>query len=94
MYRTDWVVQLGPGTFNGSYYQYAVVTDRREVTVFVLARNVTEYREIYHHQVEKRLKKQGFVLFYNKPTETYQGDDCIYVTPSSHQYKHTDPTQL
>ena len=75
---TDWVVQLGPATFNGYYYQYSVVTGPWRVYLFVLARNVTEFKQNYDHEVLTELKEQSFTKFYNKPVETYQGNDCIY----------------
>ena len=78
---TDWVVQLGPPTFNGTYYQYSVVTDPFSANLFVLARNVTEFKQKYDEDVTTILKQQGFTKFYNKPIETYQGNDCMYIKP-------------
>jgi len=72
------VVQLGPPTFNGSQYEYAVVTDSCRLTLFVLARNVTEFKMIYDDGVRAKLREQGFMKFYNRPTEIYQGSDCVY----------------
>ena len=77
-YTIDWVVQLGPPTFSGNRYQYAVVTDPCKLSLFVLARNVTEFKMNYDNRVREKLKKQGFVKFYNRPTEVYQGSDCVY----------------
>ncbi|XP_065900303.1 apolipoprotein D-like isoform X2 [Dysidea avara] len=76
-----WVVQLGPPTFNGTYYQYSVVTDPFSANLFVLARNVTEFKQKYDEDVTTILKQQGFTKFYNKPIETYQGNDCMYIKP-------------
>lgn len=79
---TDWVVQLGPPTFKGSYYQYSVVTGPGQYDLFVLARNITEFKQNYDEQVLTKLKTEGFTRFYNKPMDTYQGKDyvCLVLT--------------
>jgi len=77
---TDWVIQLGPPTYKGYFYQYAVVTgDCRGLYLFVLARNATEFKQNYEAEVLTKLESQGFTKFYNKPRESYQGNDCVYV---------------
>ena len=76
---TDWVVQLGPPTYNGNQYQYAVVSNQWKFSLFVLARNVVEFKMKYDDEVTAKLKEQGFTKFYNRPTETYQGSDCMYI---------------
>ena len=81
IYAVDWVVQLGPPTFSSNQYQYAVVTDPCKLNLFVLARNVTEFKMNYENGVRMKLMKQGFTRFYNRPTETYQGNDCLYTQP-------------
>jgi len=45
----------------------------------VLARDVAEFKLKYDDEVTAKLKEQGFTKFYNKPTETYQGSDCMYL---------------
>ena len=74
---TDWVIQLGPPTYQGYYYDYAVVTGGD--SLFVLARNVTEFKMKYDAEVLSKLESQGFTKFYNKPREIYQGTDCVYI---------------
>ena len=76
---TDWVVQLGPPTFRGYFYQYSVVTGPKEYSLFVLARDVAEFKQNYEEEVLTKLKEQGFTKFYNKPIESYQGKDCMYL---------------
>jgi len=76
---TDWVIQLGPPTYKGYFYQYAVVTDNFNLSLFVLARNTTEFKQNYEAEVLTKLDSQGFTKFYNKPRESYQGNDCVYV---------------
>ena len=87
----DWVVQLGPSTCNGEY-QYSVVTDPYKLTLFVLARNVTEFKQNYDKEVLAKLKEQGFTWFFNRPIKTYQGQDCCYIpsdTPKILQDENT-----
>ena len=78
-YWTDWVLQLGPATFNGTLYQYSVVSDPRQLQLFVLARNVTGFMIDYAEKVRMQLYYQGFNKFLNKPLVTYQGPDCKYI---------------
>jgi len=60
-----------------------VVADKSNFDLFVLARNVTQFRENYEATVLDKLKQQGFTKFYNEPTKLYQGDDCQYINPPS-----------
>jgi len=75
----DWVIQIGPPTYKENFYQYSVVTDASNLNLFVLARNVTQFKENYEATVLDKLEQQGFTKFYNKPKEIYQGNDCEYV---------------
>ena len=79
VYCTDWVIQLGPPTYKGKFYQYSVVTDASNLNLFVLARNATQFKENYETTVLAKLEQQGFTKFYNKPSKIYQGDDCQYI---------------
>ena len=45
----------------------------------MLARNVTEFKQNYDAEVLAKLEEEGFSRFYDKPTNTYQGKDCMYV---------------
>ncbi|XP_065898434.1 uncharacterized protein [Dysidea avara] len=78
-----WVIQLGPPTYKGNFYEYSVVADKSNLDLFVLARNVTQFREKYETTVLSKLEQQGFTKFYNKPSKLYQGDDCQYISPTS-----------
>lgn len=55
------------------------MTDSSDLNLFVLARNVTEFKLTYETEVLAELESQGFTKFYNKPIEIYQGTDCVYV---------------
>lgn len=81
-----WVVALGPlipvtGPGEQQQYAWAVVSVPFGLSVFVLARDVTAFREQYQEEVLDMVKKKGFLLPFNKPLETYQADDCDYAPP-------------
>jgi len=66
-----WVFGLGPATFGASgLYQYALVSDYFNLSLFVLARNVTEYMAVYDAEVQTALTAAGFTNAINKPTVT------------------------
>jgi len=69
---------LGPANFQGDKYDFAVVSDPLNLSLFVLARDPTEFNAKYDAFVTQWLAKQGFTNFLNKPTATYQGSDCLY----------------
>lgn len=72
-----WVYQLGPATYNGSQYQYAVVSDPLKFTLFVLARNVTLFMRAWSDEVLYYLQSQGFTGLFNTPILTPQAN-CTY----------------
>lgn len=73
-----WVFGLGPATFGASgLYQYALVSDYFNLSLFVLARNVTEYMAVYDAEVQTALTAAGFTNAINKPTVTPQ-TNCTY----------------
>ncbi|XP_015773049.1 PREDICTED: outer membrane lipoprotein Blc-like [Acropora digitifera] len=74
-----WVVKLGPPSFSDQHlYQYSVITDGFQVTLFVLARDVNTFKSRYDEEVKEWLKENGFSHVYNKPIATLQSDECIY----------------
>lgn len=72
-----WVYFLGPPTYNGSMYQYSVVSDPFHLTLFVLARNLTLFAEEWQAEVLQNLTDLGFTKFYNTPIATKQ-ENCTY----------------
>lgn len=70
-----WVLALGPPTWNGSQYEYSVVSDPLRLTLFVLARNVTEFNERWDTEVRSFLEVNGFNQLWNTPVPTVQ-DGC------------------
>lgn len=53
-------------------YQYALVSDSLNLSLFVLARNVTDYYINYDAEVQKILLDNGFTNVLNKPIQTVQ----------------------
>ena len=70
-----WVYELGP-ILNDSY-QYSIVSDPFLLTLFVLARNVSEFNTLYNSQVLNTLTDLGFNNFIDKPIQTIQ-NGCTY----------------
>ena len=70
-----WVIELGPLINNE--YQYSIVSDNLKVSLFVLARNVTEFYNLYDDEVKKSLESYGFTKNINKPLVMEQ-IDCDY----------------
>jgi lipocalin len=75
-----WIVQLGPVTdYNGvSQYAYSIVSDPTYLYLFVLVRDVEEFRALYEDDVLAWLASNGFDNARNRPIETYHEADCIY----------------
>ena len=60
-----WVIELGPVINN--YYEYAIVSDNKAVSLFVLSRNVSEFFNTYNDNVLKSLEEFGFTKSWNSP---------------------------
>ncbi|KAK7500460.1 hypothetical protein BaRGS_00008367 [Batillaria attramentaria] len=77
-----WVFKLGPETYGpDGLYQYSLITDNLDATLFVLARDVNTFRTEYQQEVQDFLKQEGFTKFYNMPVATVQTSDCKYGPP-------------
>ncbi len=70
-----WVVELGPSIDN--QYQYSIVSDDKQISLFVLARDVELFYQEYDSQVIKSLDNMGFTKNFNKPI-TMSQDNCNY----------------
>jgi len=70
-----WVVELGP--IKNNYYQYSIVTDNLQLSLFVLVRDVNEFYEKYNEKVLESLEKMGFTNKINHPEKMDQ-DNCDY----------------
>jgi apolipoprotein D and lipocalin family protein len=67
-----WVFALGPATYNGSLYEYSIVSDPFRLTLFVLARNLTRFAQTWQEIVLAFLKGNGFTRILNTPIATVQ----------------------
>lgn len=67
-----WVFALGPQTYNGTQYEYSVVSDPFRLTLFVLARNLTTFAAQWQAEVMDFLKRSGFTRILNTPIATVQ----------------------
>eukprot|EP01041_Mallomonas_annulata_P004306 gene4306-8566_t len=69
-----WVIELDPN------YKWAVVSVPFSLELFILARDVIEFRTTYQDIVLAKVASRGFDKSFNSPLETYQGPDCKYIT--------------
>lgn len=68
-----WIFLLGPATYtSANLYQYAVVSDPLQLSLFVLARNVTDFYAHYDAPVRQWLNATGFNNLVNTPIATTQ----------------------
>lgn len=65
-----WIVAIGPE--EGNKYQWAVVSDELQISLFVLARNVTRFYREFNETVYSLLINEGFNTPVNSPVPTYQ----------------------
>jgi apolipoprotein D and lipocalin family protein len=72
-----WVYELGPATYDGWQYEYSIVSDPLKATLFVLARNVSEFYARWNANVSASLARLGFNGLFNTPLATTQ-DGCTY----------------
>lgn len=66
-----WIYQLGPIGEDG-FYRYSIVSDPLKFTLFVLARNVTEFYSEWDKPVLDWLGENGFNTLFNAPIKTEQ----------------------
>ena len=67
------IILLGPATYGPfGLYQYAVVSDPLEVSLFVLTRDVDVYYAQYNATVMAQLREDGFINPVNEPRQTVQ----------------------
>jgi lipocalin len=71
-----WILKLGP-IVNNNLYDYAIVSDNQNLSLFVLARDPANYTEYYEEEVQLFLS-ESFNGKLNTPVASYQGDDCHY----------------
>jgi lipocalin len=72
-----WVLALGE--VDNDQYQWAVVSDYARITLFVLARDVSDFQANYDAKVVPMVQKLGFNTPLNKPLVMPQPDSCTYL---------------
>ena len=70
---------LGPVSSDSGLYDWAVVTDNNQLSLFVLARDVATFEQEYDADVTALLKDMGFTSPRNTPIPTVQ-DGCAYAS--------------
>jgi hypothetical protein len=70
-----WIVAIGP--IEDEKYQWAVVSDEFQISLFVLARNASTFGTIWNETVYSLLINEGFNNPLNHPVATIQ-DGCTY----------------
>lgn len=71
-----WVLELGPVV--NEEYAYSIVSDDKQLTLFVLARNVSDFFELYDERVLQSLNSLGFTKKINEPQLIEQYTTCFY----------------
>lgn len=71
-----WIYQLGP-TNSDNQYDYSIVSDEFQFSLFVLARNVSDFNVRYRPSVLEFLKENGWNQTWNSPLEVPQAG-CVY----------------
>ncbi len=72
-----WIYELGPVSEENGLYSYSVVSDPLKATLFVLARNVSEFYTVWNATVWALLEELGFTGLLNYPLLTVQ-EGCTY----------------
>ena len=67
-----WVLELGP--IVNEKYDYAIVSDNKALSLYVLARDVNRFYESYYTTVLDSLNDFGFNKKYNEPQIMNQTD--------------------
>ena len=65
-----WVIELGP--IYDNMYDYSIVSDNLQLSLFVLTRNVSRFYKEYDESVLVSLNDFGFNKLYNEPIEINQ----------------------
>ena len=67
-----WVVAVGELDQNTFLYPWAVLSTPYATSLFIVARDVDDFREKYEKDVLLLVKRLGFTEFYNEPVPTFQ----------------------
>lgn len=69
-----WIAEVGP-VINGQY-EWAVVSDSEQLTLFILARDPITFDELYRDEVLDRVQALGFTQLWNRPLVIVQQEGC------------------
>lgn len=72
-----WVLDVGPLDMDGMY-SYVIMGGNTGLTMWVLARNVTEFNIQYDAEVKNKLESMGYINGDRMPVASYQGSYCVY----------------
>ena len=75
-HKTNYLV-FGLGPVVNGLYDYALVTDPSQLSLYVLTRDLERFEAAYDSDVLEILRKAGFTSFVNKPRKTPQRG-CTY----------------
>lgn len=79
-----WIIDVGELTSGATQYPWAIVSVPFQAMVWVLARDIDDFKEKFDEPVVQELEQLGFTYFFNKPIKTYQSSThCKYVDPPS-----------
>mmetsp|Transcript_43177 Transcript_43177/g.101243 ORF Transcript_43177/g.101243 Transcript_43177/m.101243 type:complete len:241 (-) Transcript_43177:196-918(-) len=70
-----WIVGIGPIDEKIGLYSYAIISDERSLTLFVLVRSVAEYENTYKKEIASKVNALGFTSFLRKPYRISQ-ENC------------------
>lgn len=74
-----WIFKLGP-IVNG-VYEYSIITDADDRQLFVLARDVEVFLELYDDEVREYLAMVGFTGQFKAPIVVPHSKACEYLAP-------------
>ncbi len=74
------VILLGEVGVEGRY-EWVAITDPIGVNLFILARDVTAFKQVHERSALFQLAIMGFMFPFNRPRPTYHGSDCMYPPP-------------
>lgn len=78
-FQDYWVTGLGIPTEQTNYlYPWAIISVPYRTSLYIIARDVEEFRSKYKMEVLRLADDQGFNKPHNCPLETYQSADCKY----------------
>lgn len=71
-----WIIAVGPVI--DDRYEWAVVSDRDQSSLYILARDPAQFKELYEEEVLAMCEDMGFTTFFNRPLCTNQLFLCSY----------------